>query len=90
VISTGLTPSTSVVTDSAMYRIESRVMSPADKTASITRVSYLEQEVFDEGGHIRRGLDRDSVEHTVAAINDLRRSLGWLEINLDGRWRWPS
>ena len=88
-ISTGSTPPRTAVTDIAMYRIESRVMSRADKTASITRVSYLEQEVFDEGGHIRRGLDRDAVEHTVAMINDLRRALGWLEINLDGRWRWP-
>jgi hypothetical protein len=22
-------------------------------------------------------------------INHLRRALGWLEIDLDGRWRWP-
>jgi hypothetical protein len=27
---------------------------------------------------------------TVALINHLRRALGWLEIDLDGRWRWPA
>ena len=65
------------------------VMSPAEKTAAITRVSYMEHDIFDDGGHVRRGLNRTSVEETVVEINDLRRALGWLEINAEGEWRWP-
>ena len=29
-------------------------------------------------------------EEIAALINDLRRVLGWLEIGLDGQWRWPA
>jgi hypothetical protein len=66
------------------------VMSAADKTAAITKVQYLEHELFDSFGQVRRRTDRDAAEVTVAAVNDLRRALGWLEIDLDGHWRWPE
>jgi hypothetical protein len=65
-------------------------MTAATKTATITRVSCMEHDVFDESGHVRRGFSRSEVEDTVAQVNDMRRALGWLEINLDGRWRWPA
>jgi hypothetical protein len=66
------------------------VLSAVQKTAAVTRVRYLEQRVFDEGGQVRKRLNRAVVEETVARINDLRLALGWLEIGLDGRWRWPD
>lgn len=65
-------------------------MPPAEKTSAITRVRYLEQELFDDGGHVRRRTNPAKAEATVALINELRHALGWLEIDLDGRWRWPS
>jgi hypothetical protein len=65
-------------------------MSAADKTAAITKVRCLEHELFDSYGQVRRRTDRAAAEVTVAAVNDLRRALGWLEIDLDGHWRWPA
>jgi hypothetical protein len=66
------------------------VIPPAEKTSAITRVRYLEQELLDGDGHVRRRTDRAKAEETVAQINELRHALGWLEIDLEGRWRWPS
>jgi hypothetical protein len=62
---------------------------PADKTAALTRVRYLERQLFDDSGQVRRGVTPDRADDTVADINHLRRALGWLEIDPDGRWRWP-
>ena len=84
-----LTPSTAL-TGSPAHRSGSSVASPAEKTAAITRVAYLERDIFDDVGHVRRGLTSEAVEQVVAQINELRFALGWLEINLDGRWRWPA
>jgi hypothetical protein len=66
------------------------VIPPAEKTLAITRVRYLEQELLDGDGHVRRRTERAKAEETVAQINELRQTLGWLEIDLEGRWRWPS
>ncbi len=68
----------------------SKALPPAEKTAAITKVRYLERELFDESGHIRRGIKRAAAEKKVALINDLRHALGWLEIDIDGHWRWPA
>jgi hypothetical protein len=65
-------------------------MSAAEKTAAIAKVRYLEHELFDDCGQVRRRTDRATAEDSVALINGLRRDLGWLEIDLDGRWRWPA
>jgi hypothetical protein len=67
----------------------SSTLPPADKTAAFTRVRYLERELFDDSGHLRRGVTPEHADETVTFINHLRRSLGWLEIDVDGRWRWP-
>jgi hypothetical protein len=72
------------------FRSVPSVMSLAEKTAAITRVRYLERKIFDDSGHIRRRTDRATAEEVVGQINDLRHALGWLEIDLDGRWRWPA
>jgi hypothetical protein len=63
---------------------------PGDQVAAISRVQFLEHETFDEGGHLRQGVDQATAELTVAQINELRHWLGWLEIDLCGRWLWPA
>jgi hypothetical protein len=65
-------------------------LQPTDKTAAVTRVRVLERQLFDDSGHLRRGVTPERADETVALINNLRRALGWLEIDLDGRWRWPD
>lgn len=65
-------------------------MSPAEKTAVVTRVQCLEHETFDDSGHVRRRVELAAAERAVDEINELRRSLGWLEVDLDHRWRWPA
>jgi hypothetical protein len=76
--------------EGSTYRLISRVLPPAEKTAAITKVRYLERELFDDSGHIRRRITRATAEEMVVLINDLRNALGWLEIDIDGHWRWPS
>jgi hypothetical protein len=65
-------------------------MTPAEKTAAVTRVRCLEHDMFDDDGHVRRGVDRSRAEEALAEINGARRALGWLEIDLEHRWRWPA
>jgi hypothetical protein len=89
-MSTDLYPSSTAIEDRATYRSVSPVLPRAEKTAAVTRVRYLERELFDDGGHVRRRISPARAEETVAEINDLRQALGWLEIDLDGRWRWPA
>lgn len=68
----------------------STALSPADKTTALTKVRYLERELLDGDGHIRKGVTSARADEIVDLINELRRALGWLEIDLDGRWRWPE
>jgi hypothetical protein len=59
-----------------------------EKTAAIARVRWLERDLFQDG-QVRRRISRDTAEAVVAELNQLRASLGWLEVDLEGRWRWP-
>lgn len=63
-------------------------MTAPHKVAAVAKVRCLEHALFD-GERIRRALSRDQAEHLVAQINELRTALGWLEVDLDGKWRWP-
>ena len=65
-------------------------LGPAEKTAAVTRVRYLEGQLFDQSGPPPRGVTEDQVQRRVSQINQLRHLLGWLEIDLHGQWRWPS
>ena len=87
---TGYNPTSTAVTEDGTDRLISKSLPPAEKTAAITRVRYLERELFDDSGHIRRRITRATAEEMVVLINDLRHALGWLEIDIDGHWRWPS
>jgi hypothetical protein len=79
-----------VLRDSLSYSAVPVALAPSEKTAAVTRVRYLESELFDESGHPRRGIGRVKAEQLVARINDLRHALGWLEIEPSGQWRWPA
>ena len=89
-MSTDLYPSSTAVEDRATYRVLRSVLAPVEKTAAVTKVRYLEGELFDDAGHVRRGLTPARADEIVALINNLRQALGWLEIDLDGQWRWPA
>jgi len=65
-------------------------LAPAHKTAAVTRVRYLERQLFDDDGRRRRNIKEPLVDELVGQINELRQSLGWLEIDLHGQWRWPN
>jgi hypothetical protein len=60
-----------------------------EKTTAVTRVRWLEQRLFDGDGHVRRQVSREQAQAIVDELNQLRAILGWLEIDLEGRWRWP-
>ena len=55
-------------------------MTPRQKVAAIAKVAYLEHALVD--------CDRADRDGLVSQINELRHALGWLEVDLDGRWRW--
>jgi hypothetical protein len=63
-------------------------MTPRQKVAAIAKLRCLEHDLFD-GEQVRRDLSRVAAEEIVARLNELRQALGWLEIDLDGHWRWP-
>jgi hypothetical protein len=89
VVSTQLNRSSPDVEDQTPDRMVSTALSIAEKTAAVTKVQYLERELFDDSGHVQRGLTTVQADQIVTLINDLRHALGWLEIDLDGKWRWP-
>jgi hypothetical protein len=63
-------------------------MSRRQRVAAVAKVRCLEHDLF-EGDRVSRSLSRNAAEALVSQINDLRRMLGWLEIDLEGQWRWP-
>jgi hypothetical protein len=88
--STDFDPSRAEVDGPAISCLVSTALSRAEKTTAITKVRYLERELFDDGGHVRKGVVAAQADEIVGLINDLRRALGWLEVDLDGRGRWPA
>ena len=83
-------PSITAVEDRASHPTIPTFPTGVERTATVTKIRYLEREVFEGGGHIRRGVTPARAVEIAALINDLRRVLGWLEIGLDGQWRWPA
>ena len=73
---------------SVSYLRHPPILAPNEKTAAVTKVRCLEHELFD-GDHVRRHLSRQAAEAVIAELNRLRTSLGWLEVDVEGRWRWP-
>jgi hypothetical protein len=71
-------------------REEPRPLSRQARTALVTRVRCVEAQVFDGEGRLRRGVSRQEAASAVKRLNEMRCALGWLEIDLDGHWRWPG
>jgi hypothetical protein len=63
-------------------------LDPRQKVAAVAKVRCLEHDLL-EGDRVSRLLSRDAAEAIVSEINSLRRALGWLEIDVNGQWRWP-
>jgi hypothetical protein len=63
-------------------------MTPSQKVAAVAKVRCLEHTLL-EGDRVRRDLGRARAEELLETINDLRRALGWLEIDPAGQLRWP-
>lgn len=59
------------------------------RVAAVAKVRCLEHQLID-GDRVRRSLSRHAAQGIVAQVNELRRALGWLEIDLEGHWRWPN
>jgi hypothetical protein len=64
--------------------------SRSDKIAAITRVNYLERLLFDGDGRLRRHTSAERADQLLEAINDLRRQVGWLALDLQHHHRWPE
>lgn len=52
-------------------------------------VRQLEHDLFDEGP-ARPDMTTTTAYAAVERLNELRIRLGWLEVDPDGRWRWPA
>lgn len=63
-------------------------MTPSQKVAAVAKVRCLEHTLL-EGNRVRRDLGRARAEQILETINELRRALGWLEIDPAGQLRWP-
>jgi hypothetical protein len=85
----GASTSTSGTRCSVGPNVADRVaLTPAEKTAAITKVRCLEHDLF-EGGRVSRRIGRHRAEAMIVELNHLRDVLGWLEIDVEGCWRWP-
>lgn len=69
--------------------VRPETMTARQKVAAVAKVRCLEHDLF-EGDKVRRDLSRSEVEEMVGRLNHLRGALGWLEVDLEGRLRWPQ
>jgi hypothetical protein len=65
-------------------------MSPAEKTAAISKVNVLERELFDGEGHLRRGMSNERALDLLHQVNGLRHALGWLNLDMQHCPVWPD
>jgi hypothetical protein len=77
--STEYDPSSAEVDGPAISCLVSTALSRAEKTTAIIKVRYLERELFDDGGHIRKGEVAAQTDEIVGLINDSRRAPGSIE-----------
>ncbi|HEX4863193.1 MAG TPA: hypothetical protein VFV02_03920 [Acidimicrobiales bacterium] len=61
-----------------------------EKSAAVTRVVCLERLLFDGSGHPRRRISPERADELLCAINQLRRQLGWLCLNMQRQLCWPD
>jgi hypothetical protein len=54
------------------------------------KVALLEARLFDHEGHLRQDLSDEAASTQLGEINDLRRDLGWLSLDLHHDYVWPG
>jgi hypothetical protein len=62
----------------------------AQRSRTATKVARLEGRLFDDEGHLRQGLSDKAVNRRLGEINDLRRDLGWLSLDVHHHYVWPA
>jgi hypothetical protein len=65
-------------------------LSPAEKSAVISKINVLERQLFDDQCRRRRGISEERATELLGEINALRRKLGWLSLDLHHRLVWPD
>jgi hypothetical protein len=61
-----------------------------DQIAAVLRVNYLERLLFDGYGHRRQPTSPERADELLCTINDLRRQLGWLRLDMQHHLCWPD
>lgn len=88
-ISTTVTsPATATMTATSPVHAHMTTYRP-DQSAAITKVNDLERLLFDGDGRLRRHTSPERADELLSAINDLRRQIGWLGLNLQHHHCWP-
>ena len=62
----------------------------AQRSCLARRVALLEGRLFEDEGHLRQGVSDEVARTRLGEINDLRRDLGWLRLDLRHDYVWPS
>ena len=62
----------------------------AQRSLTARKVALLEGRLFDDAGHLRQGLSDEVTSTRLVEINDLRRDLGWLSLDLHHDYVWPT
>jgi hypothetical protein len=91
-------PPTSRITGGAAPLVETewesfgvaRRLPLAQRCVMAGKVAILEGRLFDVEGHARPGLSVEVATTLLGEINDLRRHLGWLALDLGHHHIWPA
>ena len=62
----------------------------AQRSGMARKVELLEGRLFNDEGHLRLGLSDEVATARLGKINDLRRDLGWLWLDLHHDYVWPA
>ncbi len=66
------------------------VLSGPDKVAAIAQVNHLESLLFDDEGRLRHRTNPERANELLGAINNLRRQLGWLCLDMAHHQCWSD
>lgn len=64
-------------------------MTVEEQAAALAEVHRLEHEVFDGEDNLP-AVTRETARAVIDELNAVRSTLGWLEIDSEGHWRWPA
>ena len=58
-----------------------------ESTRIITRITELQNRLFDYTGHVRLKTPRDEARYLVERIDHYRELVGWKPLDMGGRWK---